>query len=485
MSYKEAEDLEDKIYQRQRPNMPEKNIHVCLCGAGIGGLAAAIALRRAGAQVTVLEAATELGEIGAGIQMTPNVSRLLIKWGVADIIGSDLVEFEELNMRRRDGTKVGYTRMMPNMRRDLGYPWWVVHRHHLHTGLVKVAQQLGAEILINSRVNKINYTSSSKVTVTTEAGKSHTFDLLIGSDGINSIVRRTLFPAVKPTPPTSNCAYRAIVPYSQIRKDPIAKELIEKLSMEVWMAEKSYIITYPISGGKDFNLVLSHHVNRLVDKVEEIDMKDLRKQYEDYDPRIKRVVDMIPEASRWPLLVTGPLESWSSPGKNVVLMGDAAHSMVNHMAQGAATSMEDGAFLGKCIAQVVKGRINIQQAIEVYEKGRMPKARLKQQVSFLNGAIWHLPDGPAQKARDEAMSLELGEKPVLRSPNLYGDPATVLQVYAYDAEEHADSELYLFMKGRDRMDEEKNITKSVADGCMNWFLPEDYEGKQIRIEAKL
>jgi salicylate hydroxylase len=80
------------------------------------------AICRAGAQVTVLEAASELGEIGAGIQMTPNISRLLIKWGVSDVIGENLVEFEELNMRRRDGTKIGYTRMMPNMRRDLGYP---------------------------------------------------------------------------------------------------------------------------------------------------------------------------------------------------------------------------------------------------------------------------------------------------------------------------------------------------------------------------
>lgn len=72
--------------------------------------------------MTVLEAASELGEIGAGIQMTPNISGLLIKWKVADVIGENLVEFEELNMRRRDGTKIGYTRMMPNVRRDLGYP---------------------------------------------------------------------------------------------------------------------------------------------------------------------------------------------------------------------------------------------------------------------------------------------------------------------------------------------------------------------------
>ncbi len=342
-----------------------------------------------------------------------------------------------------------------------------------------IAQKHGAKILINSRVSKLEYSKSPKVTVSIEAGQSHEFDLLIGSDGVNSITRQALFPTVKPSPPTTNCAYRAIVPYDQIREDPIAKELVEKLTMEVWMSDKSYIITYPISTGKYLNLVLSHHVGCLVDKVEDINMQDLRKQYADFDPRIKRIVDMIPEAKRWPLLVTGPLESWSSPQKNVVLMGDAAHSMVNHMAQGAATSMEDGAFLGRCIGEVVKGRISLAQAIEIYEKERMPKAHFKQQVSFLNGAIWHLPDGPAQEARDRAMKVELEGRPFVRSPNLYGDPMTVLGVYAYDAEEHADSALYEYLEGRKRMDETKKITKSIADTYMNWFLPEEYDGKQV------
>jgi salicylate hydroxylase len=122
--------------------------------------------------------------------------------------------------------------------------WWVVHRAHLHEGLVQIAEKHGAKLLINSRVNKIEYESSEKVHVTTEAGKQHNFDLLIGSDGVKSVVRKTLFPDVKPTPPTTNCAYRAIVPYEQIIKDPIAKELIKKLTMEVWMSDKSYIISY-------------------------------------------------------------------------------------------------------------------------------------------------------------------------------------------------------------------------------------------------
>lgn len=360
--------------------------------------------------------------------------------------------------------------------------WWVVHRAHLHAGLVKIAQKHGVTLLTNSRVTSIDY-SGKVVRVQTEAGREHTFDLLIGSDGVNSIVRKTLFPTVKPAPPTPNCAYRAIVPYEQIKKDPIARELIEKPSMEVWMSPNSYIITYPISDCKDLNLVLSHHVsnNRLINSVEDVEMEELRETYNDYDPRIKRIVDMIPSAQRWPLLVTGPLERWSSERKNVVLMGDAAHSMTNHMAQGAATSIEDGAFLARCIEQVVRSKISLEKAIEIYEKGRMPKARKKQQISFLNGAIWQLPEGKAQQARDNAMKWELEGKEgrVWRSPNFYGDPRMVWEVYGYDAEAHADECL------ADAMGFE--MENGVAEKHLDWYLPEGEEGRKIgeRIRAKL
>ena len=182
-------------------------LRVGLWGGGIGGLAAAIAIARAGATVTVLEAAPAFGEIGAGIQMTPNVARLLIKWGVSDVIGDNLVEFEELNMRRKDGTKVGYTRMIPNVRQELGFPWWLVHRAHLHQGLVDVARKHGANLVINARVNHIDYQGDGPVKVKTEAGKEYIFDLLIGSNGLNSAVRRTILPYVKPKLPTGNCAY--------------------------------------------------------------------------------------------------------------------------------------------------------------------------------------------------------------------------------------------------------------------------------------
>ncbi|KIX02394.1 uncharacterized protein Z518_08335 [Rhinocladiella mackenziei CBS 650.93] len=383
--------------------MPDLNVGIC--GAGMGGLAAAIAISKAGAKVTVLEAAPELGEIGAGIQMTPNVARLLIKWGVDRVIGDNLVEFEELNMRRRDGTPIGYTKTVPHVRKNLGVPWWLVHRMHLHSGLAEVARSEGAELIIDARVDKVDWTSSKKVSVTTIKGGKWTFDLLIGADGVRSAVRRNVMPDVKPAPPTGNCAYRAIVPYDQVRNDPIAKELVEKLTMEVWMSDKAYIISYPISNGTQFNMVLSHHVSKLVDDVEDIDMeKDFRQTYKDFDPRIKRIVDM----------------TWSTPEKNVVLIGDAAHSMVNHMAQGAATSMEDGAFLARALARVVQGKLTLAQAIEVYEKGRMPKA-----------------------------------------------------VYGYDAEQDAELTIQAYLDKQEPHDPKTGVTDRELERFIGWWWPKD------------
>jgi salicylate hydroxylase len=230
--------------------------------------------------------------------MTPNVSVLLQRWKVADVIGKNLVQFEELNMRRKDGTRVGHTKIEV-LERALNRPWWVVHRAHLHDGLVTIAKQNGAEIHIDSRVVRVDYGTGEQVTVETSKGRKFTFDLVIGADGINSVVRRTLFPDVNPEPPTTNCAYRAIVPYEQIRKDPVARELVEKLTMEVWMAPNAYIITYPITAGEDFNLVLSHHRPQKLRVTEnEVPIEELREEYKDFDPRIKRIVDMIPNTVR-------------------------------------------------------------------------------------------------------------------------------------------------------------------------------------------
>lgn len=210
--------------------------------------------------MTILEAATELGEIGAGIQMTPNVARLLVRWGVADEIGPNLVEYERLNLRNKEGRLVGRTDApgTGGPGRWTGAPWWLVHRMHLHEGLVKVAARQGVEIVTGARVAKIERQPRSggdkKVRVRDESGREWDFDFVIGADGLNSITRKTILPDIQPTPPTTNtAAYRAVVPMDLIKRDPLTRGLVQRNEMNVWMGytqgqEHGYIITYPISG---------------------------------------------------------------------------------------------------------------------------------------------------------------------------------------------------------------------------------------------
>jgi len=140
--------------------------------------------------------------------------------------------------------------------------------------------------------------------------------------------------------------------------------------------------------------------------------------------------------------------------------------------------MEDGAFLARCVGKVVEGKLRLDQAVKVYEDERMPKAYEKQQVSFLNGAIWHLPDGPEQRARDKVMAPELQGKYYVRSSNLYGDPQTVLDVYGYDVEEHAENALAKFINGgKEPAHPETGITKAVEDKYLNWFLAAGKRGQ--------
>lgn len=371
----------------------------------------------------------------------------------------------------------------------------------MHCGLAEGARRHGVEIVTGARVEKIEY-DQSPVRLTTAAGKTYTFDLLIGSDGLKSIVRRTLFPEVVPRAPTNNAAYRSVIPYEELWQNvPESREFGNNI--DVWSIEKGYVITYPISAGRDWNTVLSHYRDKPVTDVEEdVDLNEVRDYYKDMDPRIKKIIDYIPNTKRWPLLITGPLESWSSPKKNVVLMGDAAHSMVNHLAQGAATSMEDGAFLGRVLAEVVRGVITVQEAVHIYEKARMPRAWIKQQSSFTMGAIY-MASSPVSEYRDAASAesvaktveqseidnLQMSSKKVTgpdaneASWNLWGAPDAVRSIFSYDAEGDADYAVLKHLMEKTPWDRDTGVSEGLAKKWTGSYLPAQYAGKVSDIAA--
>ena len=456
--------------------------------------------------------------------MTPNVSRFLIKWGVADIIGNNLGSCNNICMRTRTGEMIQSTELNPSTQREFGFPWWVVHRAHLHEGLSESARHHGATIHIDSRVTHIDH-SSQPVKVTTAKGTTHEFDLLIGSDGLKSIVRTTLFPAAQPIPLTANAAYRAIIPYSKLFAEIPEAKAVFRDSLEVWCSHRSYIIAYPICGGRDLNLVLEHHQPQPVYDVEDVHMPDFLAHYTDYDPLLQRVLGLIPTIKRWPLLQTGPLESWSNTQKNVVLMGDAAHSMVNHMAcvppapsrrvvltqnrQGAATSIEDGVFLARCLHEVVHGVLTLPEAVTLYERGRMPRAWLKQQVSFMTGAAYMYEDEPRGRLRAEASVASAPsadrQSPAASEGGYNGGPSRssvidktkggtgldtskqnwnyiaptemVPSIWGYDAEGDADWHVLKYlMEERGTVDPHTRIASKLEEKWTGWYLPKEWVG---------
>lgn len=342
---------------------------------------------------------------------------------------------------------------------------------------------------------KIEY-DQSPVRVTTEKGKEYTFDLLIGSDGLKSVVRSTLFPDVKPRAATNNAAYRAVIPYEEVwSKVPESKDFGNNI--DVWSVDKGYVITYPISAGKEWNTVLSHFRDQAVTDVEEdVDMNEVREYFRDIDPRLKKIIDIIPSTKRWPLLITGPLESWSSRKKNVVLMGDAAHSMMNHLAQGAATSMEDGAFLGRVLGEVVRGILTLEEAIHIYEKTRMPRAWMKQQTSFAMGAMYMAPP-PMDEYRDAASAPSValtqeqselnnlqttskrvtGPDPNELSWNLWGAPDMVRSIFSYDPEGDADHAVLTYLAEKTPWDRNTGMSQGIEKKWTSWFLPAEFVGR--------
>lgn len=227
--------------------------------------------------------------------------------------------------------------------------------------------------------------------------------------------------------------------------------------------------------------------------MEDATLSEVNDIYQEYDPAIRRVISMIEHPmKRWPLLLT-VCPTWSSKQKNLVLIGDAAHSMTNHMAQGAATSMEDGAFLGIVLGLVARGKLGIKEAVELYEKERMPLADVKQQVSFLNGLIYHAEDNSeGQRQRDQAMKEELKGEYLVKSPNLYADPWTWRTIYGgsncqtlrkqrpelladhskdYDPEAHANRVVYKHLNGKVQRDESTHITPEQV--CCVFRRPAD------------
>lgn len=330
-----------------------RDLSVGIVGGGLGGLAAAIACARAGADVTVLEAASVLAEIGAGIQVFGNVSRFFVRTGIDEIIGENLIQMDEVRTWSHGPDQSLLARLdVKKVVKAQGFPWWVVRRDHLHAGLVEGARRHGVKLIVDFRASELIQHGTGEgqgVTVKSEKGQSHRFDLVIGGDGVKSFIRRCLFPDLKPVPASNIAAFRSVLPYEQVYAQIPEAKIRIGYTMDLWGGPGGYILLYPLTGGRELNVVTAFEQTRPVTDLEEVTIEDFRDQYRGWDPFILKILDMVKETKKWPLLTIPRVEKWSNKEGNIVLMGDAVsqleyllilnlltlnvkiHAMQNHM----------------------------------------------------------------------------------------------------------------------------------------------------------
>ncbi|KAF2453195.1 hypothetical protein BDY21DRAFT_388240 [Lineolata rhizophorae] len=415
-------------------------LNIAISGAGLGGLASAIALRRRGHSVTVYEQVVELKEVGAGIQIPPNSSRLLLKWGVK--FGNTVVQPCDINFRRwENGKIIGLTKLVPDFSRSFDAPYYVIHRSDFHKAMAQQARDLGVVIECGKRVTDYDLEAPS---LTMEDGNVYKADLIVAADGVRSLAREKILGDDNILPrPTGFAAYRATIDTHRMRDDPEVAWILKEPALNLWIGPDRHVMTYGVANGERFNMVLSHPEHRdpstwpIADR--HADCADMRRHFAEWDPRLTKIIDMITDTKKWPLLSGARLPRWTARSGKAVMLGDAAHAMLPYMSQGAAMAVEDAAALAELLSRLDPDSPEpvpkqLSRVLKVFEGVRIARAGQMQDASVLNGTIWHYEDGPEQQARDEAMRPEVEGRFFRESPNQWSDPVTQEWCYAYDAE---------------------------------------------------
>lgn len=387
-------------------------LHALVIGAGIGGTAAAIALRRAGLEVSLFEQTVEQREVGAGIQISPNASRLLGRYGLGVAMARAAVRPIAVVFRRwQDGRVLGREELGDAIENRYGTPYYHFHRADLLSLLADAFDR--KQIKLGRRLVDVEQDESG-VTARFEDGSSERGDLLIGADGIHSQVRGRLFGEEKPRF-SGQIAYRGLAPAERIAHLDLPREVTN------WVGPGGHFVHYFVSSGRFLNFVaVSEEATWTREQWSDRgSIADASKKYQGWHPQLATILGAVDETFKWALFDRDPLPQWTRG--RVALLGDACHPMLPYMAQGAAQAIEDGAALAACLKHQA---FDIPSAFRAYVALRKPRATAVQERSRANATTFHLHDGPQQIERDRLFATQ----------GVRGSAEAMNRLYSYDAE---------------------------------------------------
>ncbi len=359
-----------------------------ISGGGIGGLSAALSLARQGFEVKVFEQAPELGEIGAGIQLSPNCTRVLFDVGLEDALRAVSCHPQGGQMRAwRTGRVLAETSLGDSAERAFGFPYLHIHRADL-IGVLAQAETAneGIDLRTNSKVTGFAQDGEGVVLKVLRQGaeETHRADVLVGADGIRSVVRDGLFGPESPAF-TGNLAWRALVPAGRLPQGMI------RPMATVWWGPGKHFVHYYVRRGELVNCVC------VVEKAgwqieswhERGEYEELKADFAGWHADIQSLIDNAEGDSlfKWALFDRQPMSSWGSG--RVTLLGDACHPTLPFMAQGAAMSIEDGAVLARCLGRA-KTTSDLLPELLAYADLRMKRTARIQAVSRRNANLFHM-----------------------------------------------------------------------------------------------
>ena len=383
-------------------------------GGGIGGLAAALACARAGAEVDLLERASEFTEVGAGVQLGPNVVKLLDAWGLQDALAAVAAFPPRLQVRSaRTGAELGVLQLGAQSVKRYGARYATIHRADLQALLLAaVQQQAGVQLQVASEFDHFEQDGVG-VTVHTTDGRALHADVLLGADGAWSRVRQQLLHDGAPVA-TGQLAYRAMV---------VQRTLPERLRSQqvtAWLGPHMHLVQYPVRGGEWLNVVAIVH-GRVSDELASWDHNanaaQLRSSLGGVCAPLWELVHAIDHWRLWGLSIRPPMRGAHEQAQGrVALLGDAAHPMVPFLAQGAGMAIEDAHALAQALANA---GADLPAALQAYAQARWQRNARVQAGALRNGKIFHA-TGLVRWGRDAAMKM-LGER-LLDLPWLYNGP---------------------------------------------------------------